>query len=421
MNNFPISSNDAIKWIHSFKANGRRPDLNRLKHYLSFYGNPQHMIRAIHVVGTNGKGSTTTFIQSIFSESGYNVGTFTSPYILKFNERIAINGQPITDKMLLQLVHQIRENITELEILYGRLTEFELLCLMMFIYFAYYEPMDIVIIEAGIGGSFDSTNVFHPLVLVCPSISFDHENTLGHTLTEIAQHKIGALKPKVPLVFNSSEPSVKNVFYQEADKLSCPIYHLHHSFNITYHKDSFDLNTDTYHFKNLKIQMIGNHQMDNAALAIQTALLLKNDYSKLNEISITLGLKKAKLAGRFEYLGDNIILDGAHNIDSILKLKTNIDSRFKDYKVHILFSGLKRKPIEEMLHILKPYDLAVTTFNFFEAMPLKDYPKNFPKITDWKTWIDAIQNSDHIYIITGSFYFISQVREYIKKTKILED
>lgn len=177
-----MTTYDSISWIHTFKANGRKTDLARMAWLLEALGRPQDKFPAIHVVGTNGKGSVTAYLQHILSTSGYQVGTFTSPFIISFHDRICLNGQPISDLELAQCVSVIRPILTKmsLETNWDRPTEFELVTLIMFYYFANLKPVDIAIIEAGIGGKTDATNVFHALAVVCPSISFDHQERLGY-------------------------------------------------------------------------------------------------------------------------------------------------------------------------------------------------------------------------------------------------
>ena len=194
---------ETLNWIHSHKANGRRPSLERMQYLLALLDNPQDKFPAIHVVGTNGKGSTTSFLQHILTASGYKTGTFTSPFITRFNERIAIDSVEIPDQDLVKTVQAIKPivNSAEFQDKVGKVTEFELVTALMFYYFAVVNPVDIAVIEAGIGGTYDSTNVFTAKAVICPSISIDHQETLGNSLAEIAQHKADILKPNVPFIF----------------------------------------------------------------------------------------------------------------------------------------------------------------------------------------------------------------------------
>ena len=166
--------------------------------------------------------------------------------------------------------------------------------------------------------------------------------------------------------------------------------------------------------------MLGQHQKANASLAIMTSLILAKVFPNINSKTIRTGLQSTIWPGRCELLQANLLLDGAHNIDAITKLIQVLKDSFRDKTIHILFAGLKRKPIEKMLAQLAEFDLSVTSFDFFEALPLENYPLSYPRVDNWKNWItQATAHSDHLYVVTGSFYFISQVRNHlIEKTRL---
>lgn len=216
---------ETLNWIHSHKANGRRPSLERMQYLLALLDNPQDKFPAIHVVGTNGKGSTTSFLQHILTASGYKTGTFTSPFITRFNERIAIDSIEIPDQDLVKTVQAIKPLVdsAKFQDKSGKVTEFELVTALMFYYFAVINPIDIAVIEAGIGGTYDSTNVFTAKAVICPSISIDHQETLGNSLAEIAQHKAGVLKQTFPL-FLEKWQSPFATFFIRKPKRQCPAF-----------------------------------------------------------------------------------------------------------------------------------------------------------------------------------------------------
>ena len=183
---------EALDWIHGKLKFGIKPGLERMAWMLEELGNPQKNLAAVHVVGTNGKGSVTSYLQHIFSSAGYEVGTFTSPYIVDFRERISLNGQMISETDFLDLVERVRPVVERLSVETDLepATEFEVITVLMFEYFGHMHPVDIAIIEAGMGGLYDSTNVFKALAVVCPSIGLDHQNVLGQTYAEIAAQKL---------------------------------------------------------------------------------------------------------------------------------------------------------------------------------------------------------------------------------------
>lgn len=405
-----------LNWIHSHKANGRRPSLERMRYLLDLLDNPQNKFPAVHVVGTNGKGSTTSFLQHILTSSGYKTGTFTSPFITRFNERIAINGEQISDNDLIltaKAVKPIVESDSFQEKI-GKVTEFELVTALMFYYFANINPVDIAVIEAGIGGTFDSTNVFTAQAVICPSISIDHQDTLGNTLAEIAAHKAGVLKPNVPFIFGKMSPEVREVFYQKSASLGCPTFEIAKDFFITENKKTFTFTQNDFSISDISLKMLGHHQKSNAALAAMTALILQDKFSKISRDSIKNGLENTIWAGRCELMTPNLMLDGAHNEDSIAKLIDVLRNEFSKKHIHILFAGLSRKPLGTMLEELLDFDLCVTTFNFYQAQDLSDYPEKYQKIPDYKKWLQqAEQNPNDMFVVTGSLYFISEVRNYL--------
>lgn len=407
---------ETLNWIHSHKANGRRPSLERMRYLLKLLDNPQDKFPAVHIVGTNGKGSTTSFLQHILTASGYKTGTFTSPFITRFNERIAIDSTEISDQDLMATVQAIKpfvENVDFQEKV-GKVTEFELVTTLMFYYFAVINPVDIAVIEAGIGGTYDSTNVFTAKAVICPSISIDHQETLGNSLAEIASHKAGVLKTGVPFVFGKMAETVRHVFYQQANTLACPTYELQKDFSFVKNSGAFNISYNQTTISNIHLKMLGEHQKANASLAAMAALILKEHFSNISSDSIKTGLEETVWAGRCELVRPNLMLDGAHNEDSIAKLVDLLKNDFSHKKIHILFAGLSRKPLTQMLEELANFDLTVTSFNFYQAQALEDYAEYYPKIKDYKNWLAKTKDfPDDLFVITGSLYFISEVRNYL--------
>ena len=178
---------EALDWIHGQLKFGIKPGLERMAWMLKELGNPQDNLKAVHIVGTNGKGSTVNALQTIFTQAGYEVGTFTSPYIIDFKERISLNGQMISEEDLLDLVNRVKPVVERLpkETEHENATEFEIITVLMFLYFGQVHPVDIAFIEAGMGGLHDSTNLFKPLAVLCPSIGLDHQAILGNTHAEL--------------------------------------------------------------------------------------------------------------------------------------------------------------------------------------------------------------------------------------------
>ena len=408
---------ETLNFIHSFKGNGRRPQLERMRWLLKQAGNPQTHFPTVHIVGTNGKGSTTSYLQNILTKSGYQVGTFTSPYITRFNERISINGTEIPDKDLISLVAKAQVILNDLEehTNFGRPTEFELVTLLMFLYFDL-KQVDMAIIEAGIGGRLDSTNVLSPELVICTSIGFDHTETLGDSLLDIANHKAGVMRENTPILLGRVSAEVEHFFNQKSHDLQAPLAIIDREIQLLSKEDqTIQISYDHWESPNLKLPMLGQHQENNAGLAVTAAHILAQTFSKITDKSIQEGIEETHWPGRSEWIGNNIYLDGAHNPQGIASLKQVLKDNFANRRVHILFAGLRRKPLADLLEELKDYDITVTSFDFFEALPLDDYPKDFKRAADYRDWLAQAEsaNSDDLFVVTGSLYFISEVRNYL--------
>ena len=408
---------ETLNFIHSFKGNGRRPQLERMRWLLRQAGEPQSHYPTVHIVGTNGKGSTTSYLQNILTKSGYQVGTFTSPYITRFNERISINGTEIPDKDLISLVAKAQVLLNDLEehTDFGRPTEFELVTLLMFLYFDL-KQVDMAIIDAGIGGRLDSTNVLSPELAICTSIGFDHTETLGNSLLDIANHKAGVMRENTPILLGRVSAEVEHFFNQKSHDLQAPLAIIDRKIQLL-PKDNqtIQISYDHWESPNLKLPMLGQHQENNAGLAVTAAHILAQTFSKITDKSIQEGIEETHWPGRSEWIGNNIYLDGAHNPQGIASLKQVLKDNFANRRVHILFAGLRRKPLADLLEELKDYDITVTSFDFFEALPLDDYPKDFKRAADYRDWLAQAEsaNSDDLFVVTGSLYFISEVRNYL--------
>ena len=202
-----MNYDESLAWIHERTKFGIKPGIKRMEWMLEKLGNPEKNITGVHIVGTNGKGSTLSYMRNALNYNDYTVGSFTSPYIEIFNERISVDGKPISDEDIAELANIIRpisEDMVE-ETDLGNATEFEMITMMMFMYFGKLHPVDVVLIEAGLGATNDSTNVFNPVMTLLTSVGLDHVDILGHTLLEITRDKAGVIKPGIPLVFRSEE------------------------------------------------------------------------------------------------------------------------------------------------------------------------------------------------------------------------
>lgn len=425
---------EAIEWIHSRLPFGMRPGLDRVKALLELIDNPEQNLQMIHVAGTNGKGSTVSYLSCMLQELGLSVGTFTSPFIEVFNERIAINGQWIPDEAIIRLVNKYQPFVALLDDqpTVAGITEFELLTVMGLDYFQE-QQVDVAIIEVGLGGLLDSTNVIEPILTAITTIGMDHTDILGETLEDIATQKAGIIKPNVPLVTGKIEEAALKVIKETAMKQNAPIKCFEEDYQVVYQgPDSkwgeiFDFYNEAGKIKNIKTPLLGEHQIENASLAIE----LFFSYCHLKQIPIKQewiinGLAQTRWPARMEKISDEpfIVMDGAHNNHAMKRLVENVMREFPQRKIWILFSALETKDITQMLAELARIpssELLVTTFDHPKALHVEKL-KSMSGVTSIKTaaaWqlglADLLEKSmaDDLILITGSLYFVSEIRQFL--------
>ena len=416
---------ESLYWIHERYKFGIKPGVKRMEWMLDKLDNPQHKIKGIHVVGTNGKGSTVSYLKDALIANHYEVGTFTSPYIETFNERISLNGQPISDEEIVQLVEIVKPVSEQLEVEtdLGTATEFEIITMMMFVYFGAVHPVDFVIVEAGLGAKNDSTNVFTPVMSILTSIGLDHTNIIGDTYIDIAKEKAGVIKVGVPLVY-----AVKNEDAQEYINSVVAEKHikgikLDRDIQIIQKGDEFTFRYKSYELEAIELKMIGTHQQENAALAIATLLemydrgMLLLDFNKMIH-----AIEDTTWTGRIEKIQEHptIILDGAHNLESIEVLVDTMKSHYAGHKIDVLFSAIDGKPIGRMLKSLEEISdhFYVTSFDFPKALPLDTLYEHVEhdKRIKVKDYADFIRNYEgDVLLVTGSLYFISAVKDRLRQ------
>ena len=420
---------EALAFVHGRPRLRKAPTLKRMQQFLTELGNPQTKIQAVHVAGTNGKGSTIAFLTSLLGQEGRQVGTFTSPFITRFNERIAVNGQPISDEAVVHLVTQVRpvvEKMDQTEL--GGPLEFEIVTAMMFLYFAQH-PVDVVLVEVGIGGMYDSTNVFTPLVSVITNVGWDHMALLGNTLPEIAQQKAGIIKPHVPVVTGVQAPEALTVIKRVANEQHAPLMVLDDDFKLT--GDPADFESNDCHVSNIKSGLLGVYQLKNLAVAIQAAVVLSRQRGwKLSADQIRRASLQARWPGRMEIMQQEplVVLDGAHNLPGVQALKQSLQTYWQDRPIHILAAILDDKLFQPMIDELLTIPNAQLTLTNFQnplhrqvVQPAELVANEARQINYEANWRTALRqlikqvNPRDVVIITGSLYFVSEVRPLFKK------
>ncbi|UBH12396.1 bifunctional folylpolyglutamate synthase/dihydrofolate synthase [Macrococcus armenti] len=416
---------ESLYWIHERYKFGIKPGVKRMEWMLERLDNPQNNIKGIHVVGTNGKGSTVSYLKNALLANHYEVGTFTSPYIETFNERISLNGKPILDEEIVKLVEIVKPISEQLDIEtdLGTATEFEIITMMMFVYFGQLRPVDFVIIEAGLGAKHDSTNVFTPVMSVLTSIGLDHTNIIGDTYVDIAREKSGVIKVGVPLVYAVKNEEAKAFINQVVAEKHIKGIKLGRDIQVVSNNNEFTFRYKDYELEAIELNMIGAHQQENAALALATLLeMYDRGMILLNFNDTVKAIEDTTWTGRIEKIQETptIILDGAHNLESIEVLVQTMRQYYPDRKIDVLFSAIDGKPIGRMLKSLEEISehFYVTTFDFPKALPLDTLYESVEhdKRIKVKDYADFIKNYDgDLLLVTGSLYFISAVKDKLKK------
>lgn len=433
------SIEDAHAWLSRQTSHQLRPGFDRMRQALSLLGQPQESLPSIiQLAGTNGKGSTLAYLQGLFISQGLRVGAFSSPHILAFNERLMVNGQPIEDEKLLELVRsmvKLNEELIAQD--WGPLSGFELYTVMMLVYFSQCQ-LDVCLIEVGVGGLWDCTNVLEADMALITTIGFDHQDRLGHSLAEIAQQKFGIIKPTTRLVGLGHLPQealavlpemLANLNYQG------DVMQLGWDFHATPAKEGKGLAKRSWQvelpsgrrFDQVAIAMLGQHQGDNLALAMASFEAWMNEKQREIDWDQALSaLEGVNWQGRLECLSQAplILVDGAHNSQGLQALDNFLMHDLADYQVTVIFAGLKRKDQASHLTYLNKWaeeGMAVylSTFDYPGAMTQADWQAQTAlPFLDWQPMLAAYQASQQeakkALILTGSLYFISQVKEFLK-------
>ena len=424
---------EALEWIHTRKGMGPKPGIKRMEWLMDKMGNPEKKFSSIHIAGTNGKGSTVSYLTALFQASGHSVGSFTSPHIMRFNERIMLNSEQISDQAIIELanvLYPLYMEISETDL--GPLTEFEVVTAMMFLHFSRVQP-DVVLLEVGLGGLFDSTNIITPELTLITTIGMDHLQILGNTIEEIAFQKAGIIKPEVPLIMGNIQGAARKVILEIAEEKKSAVLAYQDVFtgqnktNPTYFHDHFDFVSEHFHLEGIEIRLLGHHQIDNAATALMAFLTYCENqnltYSKENILN---GFRQAFWPVRMEIVSQEpfIILDGAHNEPAMSVLLDTLQTNFDNKKIKVVFAALTTKELEKIgpwLMRIPNHRIYLTTFDFPHVATLTDLRERLG-VTDatyHEDWRQLLSNlkasvaSDELLLITGSLYFLSEVRHYL--------
>ncbi|MBW5081540.1 bifunctional folylpolyglutamate synthase/dihydrofolate synthase [Streptococcus pneumoniae] len=425
------------QWIAHYRTDQPHFGLERMVELLALRGNPHLKLKVIHIGGTNGKGSTIAFLKNMLEKMGLRVGVFSSPYLIHYTDQISINGESIPEARLEALMADYQsllegESAANLQ----GTTEFEIITAIAYDYFAS-EQVDVAIMEVGMGGLLDSTNVCQPILTGITTIGLDHVALLGDTLEAIAEQKAGIIKQGIPLVTGRIAPEALAVIDRIAEGKDAPRFAYGADYQVSYQKsvatgEVFDY-TSVVRQGRFQTGLLGLHQIENAGMAI--ALLdnfCQEDGRELvSNHLLAQALEETSWPGRLEIVSRNplMILDGAHNPHAIKALLATLQERFADYHKEILFTCIKTKALEDMLDLLEQIpdtELTLTHFDDSRATDenvLKEAAKS--RNLSYQGWQDFLEQKltdkkeekKTVRIVTGSLYFLSQVRAYLMERK----
>lgn len=419
-----MSYESTLEYIQNVKWVGSKLGLSRTRELLASLGNPEKKLKFVHIGGTNGKGSTAACIASILQKAGYKTGLYTSPYLYRFNERMQINGEQISDAELEELTDKIRpfaDSMTDVP------TEFELITALAMEYFAKNEA-DIVVLEVGLGGALDSTNVIDtPEAAVITPIGLDHTEYLGDTTAKIAETKSGIIKPGGHVAVYSGENDVMDVIRSRCREVGAELRIVEND-KITVH--SIDLDACRFDYKSYKgiaLPLVGTYQPYNAALAITACEILQDNGWKITAENIIEGLNSVKWPGRFEVLRKNptFILDGAHNPHGIAATAKSLKEHFKDQKLTFVIGVMADKDVAGMMNTIAPLakDFITVTPDNPRAMDAKELAgiieKTGKPVTACSTIPEGVDlaisraGKDGAVVALGSLYFSGDIRNAV--------
>ena len=424
------------QWIANYRTDHPHFGLERMVELLDLRGNPHLKIKVIHIGGTNGKGSTIAFLKNMLEKLGLRVGVFSSPYLIHYTDQIAINGESIPEARLESLMVNYRLLLEgeHAQALQGT-TEFEIITAIAYDYFAF-ERVDVAIMEVGMGGLLDSTNVCQPILTGITTIGLDHVALLGDSLEAIAEQKAGIIKLGVPLVTGNIVPEALAVIDQIAVVKQAPSLFYGDAYQVS-HRESiitgevFDY-TSSVRQGRFQTGLLGLHQVENAgmALTLLDAYCQETGRELASNNIVAQALEETSWPGRLEIVSREplMILDGAHNPHAIKALLATLEERFTDYHKKILFTCIKTKALEDMLDLLERVPDAKLTLTHFDDSRATDedvlkataHSRNL-NYQDWQEFLDQQLTEDEekktVRIITGSLYFLSQVRAYLMERK----
>ncbi|MBO9597574.1 MAG: bifunctional folylpolyglutamate synthase/dihydrofolate synthase [Cohnella sp.] len=439
------SADEAMTWIVGLTNFGIRPGLDRIKLLMEALGNPERRLKFIHVAGTNGKGSVCAYLTSVLRKAKYDVGTFTSPYLTSYANRLQYNGQDIDDETLLRLVNRIKPEADKLaRTEWGAPTMFEITTALALLYYGTVAFPDYVVWETGLGGRLDVTNIVSPVVTVITNVGHDHMDLLGPTIADIAREKAGIIKPGVPLITAAGHPEAAAIIRETAESKKASLYALGDQFAIK--TESIRENEQIFGFQgpfraiqSLAVTLNGAHQLANASVAVMTLEVLRQYYALIvDDEDLAAGLRETSWPGRLEMVSASprILLDGAHNPEGMEALAAALRDIYSFDRLNVMIAMMPNKNHEHSLrHILPMVDtLVITEPDFHKKMAAGDLaevanrlkaelggPRDIVVEPDWRRALTLLRDASSqapaqgntLSVVTGTLYLIADVRSWL--------
>jgi len=423
---------EAIDWLYSFEKQGIKLGLERIKYLCDKLGNPQNNYKIVHVGGTNGKGSVCRFISSILTSEGYTVGVYTSPHIERFSERFVIDNDEISEIEIILLIDEVKPIVEEMIQKGDTPTFFEVVTAMAFLYF-YDKKVDYAIIEVGLGGRFDATNIIEPLASVITNVSLEHQDRLGNTIEDIAFEKAGIIKENTPVVTAAKDSALKVIKKVANGKnaslhLVSPDSWKRTGANVS--RQSFIFHGELKDYE-VETKISGLYQGENIALAISCIESLQMNGVFITDENIAEGIKKTENPGRMEMVSTKptILLDGAHNVEGIKNLRKTLENDFEFDRLILVIGILNDKNYVEMLEEIVPIcDLIITTkssnkrscnpFNLKKEIEYIDYKKSVIPMENINKAVLLSKSKaglKDIVCICGSLYLVGEARSFLQE------
>lgn len=426
---------EAVRYIDEIPKFTKKNTLENTKILMERLGNPQRSIKIIHVAGTNGKGSVCAYLSSVLTCAGKRNGLFTSPHLVKINERFQINQEMVSDELFMEAFHKVMSVVKEGE-KDGALhpTYFEMLFFIGMVIFER-EQVEYLVMETGLGGRLDATNaVDNQMISVITSIGLDHVEYLGNTHAAIAGEKAGILKPGIPVVFDAEREDVTEVILKRAESLNCKAYPVNsgmYKINSATHKNiDFSTATGYYDTINLNISSIAEYQVKNAMLAV-TALKVMGERERFSDTVIQEGIRRMKWQGRMETVQEGVIFDGAHNEAGTAEFVKTVRTYQDEKKIVYVFAAVNDKDYEGMIETIcretKFAEVIVTEVNSYRRTPAKELAEIFRKYTDAPVTVcenaekafemGCQEKEDGLLFCVGSLYLVGELKTLLRRNK----